>query len=90
MSKAVRVASALDAELELFHCVFDAEIARPGRFGSRGVQSDIREIVTQRHQQLERNAERLRAKPPGFRAPVSRRSAHRVYPNAARPGKFIL
>ena len=61
MSKAMRLASALDAELELFHCVFDADIARPGRFGSRGVQSDIREIVTQRHQQLERTAGRLRA-----------------------------
>jgi len=61
MNKAVRLASALDAELELFHCVFDGDIARPGRFGSRGVESDIREIVTQRHRQIERTAERLRA-----------------------------
>lgn len=61
MSKAVRLASALDAELELFYCVFDADIARPGRFGSHGVESDIREIVTQRHRQIERTAERLRA-----------------------------
>lgn len=61
MNKAVRLASALDAELELFHCVFYADIARPGRFGSRGVESDIREIVTQRHRQIERTAERLRA-----------------------------
>jgi universal stress protein E len=61
MSKAVRLTSALDAELELFYCVFDADIARPGRFGSRGVESDIREIVTRRHQQIEHTAERLRA-----------------------------
>jgi len=60
MNKAVRLSSALHAELELFYCVFDADIARPGRFGSRGVESDIREIVTQRQQQIERTAERLR------------------------------
>jgi universal stress protein E len=62
MNKAVRLASALDAELELFHCVFDADIGRPGRFGSHGVESDIREIITQRRQQVERTAERLRSR----------------------------
>ncbi len=61
MSKAVRLTSALDAELELFHCVFDPDIARLGRFGARGVEADIREIVVQRHRQIERTAERLRA-----------------------------
>ncbi len=60
MSKAVRLTCALDAELELFHCVFDPDIGRPGRFGSRGVEADIREIVDQRHRQIERSAERLR------------------------------
>lgn len=61
MSKAVRLASGLDAELELFHCVFDADITHSGRFGSRGVEPDIREIVEQRHRQLETTAKRLRA-----------------------------
>jgi universal stress protein E len=61
MSKVVCLASALDAELELFHCVFDTDVARPGRFGSRGVEADIHEIVAQRHRQIEHTAERLRA-----------------------------
>jgi universal stress protein E len=61
MSKVVRLTAALDTELELFNCVFDADIARPGRFGSRGVEADIREIVAQRHRQIENTAERLRA-----------------------------
>jgi len=61
MSKVVCLASALDAELELFNCVFDSDISRPGRFGSRGVEADIRDIVVQRHRQIESTAERLRA-----------------------------
>lgn len=60
-AKAARLAIALGAELEIFHCVYDPDIARPERFASRGVEVDIREIVERRHEQLERNAERLRA-----------------------------
>jgi len=59
--KAARLAQAFGAELEIFHCVFDSDVARPGRFASRGAQLDIREIVEQRHKQLDHNAERLRA-----------------------------
>jgi len=61
MGKAVRLAATLDAELELFHCVFDADVGRLGRLGSRGLEAEIREIVDQRHRQLEYTAERLRA-----------------------------
>lgn len=61
MDKAVRLASALDAELELFHCLFAVDIARPGRFATRGTQEDIHEFVEKRHQQLEYNATRLRS-----------------------------
>ncbi len=61
-SKVVCLTSALDAELELFNCIFDVDIARPGRFGSRGVEADIHEIVAQRRLQIENTAERLRAR----------------------------
>jgi universal stress protein E len=59
-AKILRLAAALGAQLEIFHCVYDADVARPDRFGSRGIQLDIREFVEQRHRQLERNAEHLR------------------------------
>ena len=58
--KVVQLLTAMNAELEIFSCVFDAEIARPGRFASRGAQLDIREIVETLHGQLEHNAEPLR------------------------------
>jgi hypothetical protein len=48
ISKVAQLASALNAELELFHCEFDPGVARPGRFGSRGMERDIREFVEQR------------------------------------------
>jgi len=50
MDKAIRLASALDAELELFQCVFDRDVAHPGRFATRGAQEDIHQFVEQRHQ----------------------------------------
>lgn len=82
MSKVVRLTSALDAELELFNCVFDGDIARPGRFGSRGVEADIREIVAQRHRQIENTAERLRAQ--GIRARSSVRWDYPAYEGVVR------
>ena len=36
MEKAVQVSLALDADLELLHCVFDAHVAHPGRCAMRG------------------------------------------------------
>lgn len=62
MDKAIRLASALDTELELFHCVFDRDISHPGRFATRGVQEDIHQFVDQRHRQLEYNAKALRVR----------------------------
>jgi universal stress protein E len=62
MSKVAQLASGLGAELELFHCIFDPGVTRPGRFGTRGAQEDIHEIVDRRREQLERSAERLRAR----------------------------
>jgi universal stress protein E len=61
MDKAVGLASVLDAELELFHCISDVDAARADRFGTRGVQEQIHKLVEQRHQQLEFNAKLLRS-----------------------------
>lgn len=61
MSKVARLVSAIDAQLELFHCAYDSDIAPPARFGSRALEQVIRELVEQRHRQLDATAQRLRA-----------------------------
>jgi universal stress protein E len=61
MGKVSRLALALDAEVELFHCIYDAEVARPGLFASLGTQENIHEFVERRRQQLEVLAARMRA-----------------------------
>jgi len=62
MGKVVQLTSGLGAELELFHCIFDPDVTRAGRFGTRGAQEDIHEFVDRRREQLEHTAERLRAR----------------------------
>jgi universal stress protein E len=61
IGKVSRLALALDAEIELFHCIYDAEVARPGLFASRGAQENIHQFVECRRQQLEVLADRMRA-----------------------------
>jgi universal stress protein E len=61
IAKAVRLAAAMRAELELFHCIYDAGANDRARFGSRGPRDDIREVIEQRRQQLEHQARDLRA-----------------------------
>lgn len=62
MDKVAGLASGLDAEIDLFHCIFDPGVTRPGRFGTRGAQEDIHEFVDRRREQLEHSAARLRAR----------------------------
>jgi len=62
MGKVAQLTSGLGAELELFHCIFDPDVTRAGRFGTRGAQEDIHEFVDRRREQLEHTAERLRAR----------------------------
>ena len=62
MGKVAQLAAGLGAELELFHCIFDPQVTRAGRFGARGARDDIHEFVDRRREQLEKNAQRLRAK----------------------------
>src|SRR5581483_3212297 len=52
----------LGAQLEIFHCIYDAQVDRPGRFGTHGAQADIREFIEQRRQQLEITAARMRGR----------------------------
>src|SRR5690348_12855156 len=61
MGKVSGLARALDAEVELFHCIYDAQVARPGLFASRGARENIHEFVERRRQQLEVLADRIRA-----------------------------
>jgi len=62
MDKICRLTAGLGAELEIFHCIYDADVARPGRFGTRGAQQDIHEFIERRRQQLETTAARLRGR----------------------------
>lgn len=60
VDKICKLTAGLGAELEVFHCIYDPDVARPGRFGTRGPQEDIHEFIERRRQQLEINAARLR------------------------------
>ncbi len=57
--KAGQLARGLDAELELFHSVFDANTVRAGRL-LRVVQADIVSRVNEARRRLERSADTLR------------------------------
>jgi universal stress protein E len=60
--KICKLITGLGAELEIFHCIYDAEVARPGRFASHGAQEDIHEFIERRRQQIEIIAGRLRGR----------------------------
>ena len=59
ITKALHLASAMKAELELFHCAFDSDITHPGRFSTRAIEDEIREFVEERQNQLQRTVEGL-------------------------------
>jgi universal stress protein E len=82
MDKIPRLTAAQDAELELFHCLFDPNVAQPARFGSHGVEQDIRDFVEQRHAQLAQHVERLRAQ--GLHVHASVRWDEPVYEGIVR------
>ncbi|HEV7137736.1 MAG TPA: universal stress protein [Steroidobacteraceae bacterium] len=60
--KVAQIATALDVRLELFHCVFDADVAHPGQFTTAGGRDEIQRLVSAAEQGLERIAERLRSR----------------------------
>lgn len=56
LDKVLQIVQPLDAELELFHCVYEPGIASAGRAFSRGITQDIRQVVEHRRWQMENNA----------------------------------
>lgn len=82
MDKVIRLAMAFDAELELFHCIFDGAVSGPERFGSLGAQQDIHEFVKRRREQLEHWARRLRVR--GVRIRTSVRWDYPIYQGIVR------
>ena len=61
LSKIAHLAAALGAQLELFNCLYESH-AVPRGWGSREIEHRVRDLVDQRHRQLEVTAERLRAR----------------------------
>jgi len=82
MDKIVRLASGMGAELELFYCVHDPKVTRAGRFGVRGAQEEIHQLVERRRQQLEQRAEPFRAR--GVTVRTSVRWDYPVYEGIVR------
>jgi universal stress protein E len=81
LAKAARFARALDAELELFHSVFDPNTVRAGRL-RRVVQADVAARVKDARRHLERAADSLRDQ--GIRAHTSVRWDYPAYAALAR------
>jgi universal stress protein E len=82
IEKVGRIAAALDAQLELFHCVFDAGFTAPAGVARATAQGGIRQLVSNRQRGLERLAERFRAR--GVRALTSVRWDHPLYEGIVR------
>ncbi|HYB65428.1 MAG TPA: universal stress protein [Steroidobacteraceae bacterium] len=70
LGKVAQLAAGLDAEVDLFHCVFDPDIARPDRLSSVSLEEEIKELVDRRRKRLEYTAERLRAQGVSVRTSV--------------------
>jgi universal stress protein E len=80
--KVARIVAALDGQLELFHCAFDAGVAHPGYFAPIHAQADIEQSVSSGQQGLERIAERLRAR--GLHVRTSVRWDYPIYAGIVR------
>jgi universal stress protein E len=78
--KVARITAALDARLELLHCVFDADVTRSGHFAT--AQKDIQRLVLSGQRGLERAAERFRAR--GVQVRTSVRWDYPVYEGIVR------
>lgn len=82
LRKVARLAAGLEAEVELFHCMFDPGVTVTGRFGLLGGQEDIHGLADLRREQLECSAESLRAA--GARVRTSVRWDYPVYEGIVR------
>jgi len=70
LAKVAQLAAGLDAGVDLFHCMFDRDIARPERVSSESLEEDIKELADRRRRRLEHTAERLRGQGVTVRASV--------------------
>ncbi len=68
--KVARIATALGAQLELFHCASNVDTLRSGQFVPAKAPEDIRQLVLDARRGLERAAERFRALGAQVRASV--------------------
>lgn len=82
VNKVAQLALGLEAELELFHCVFETEGMRRRRFGAGGARKEIQASVDHRREELECTAERFRAK--GVRVRTSVRWDYPVHEGIVR------
>lgn len=80
--KVARIAGALEAQLELFHCAFDPGVAHPGESAPAHPEEDIQRLVSSAQQGLERIAERFRAR--ALRVRTSVRWDHPVFEGIVR------
>jgi universal stress protein E len=69
LGKVAHLVTALGAQLELFNCLYEPH-AVPRGWGSHEIEQRVRDLVEQRHRQLEITAERLRACGIGVRTTV--------------------
>lgn len=82
LRKVARLAAGLQAEVELFHCMFDPGVTVTGRFGSPGAQEETYRLADLLREQLECSAESLRAA--GARVRTSIRWDYPVYEGIVR------
>ena len=80
--KVARITAALDARLELYHCLFDADLSRSGQIGAARAQEVIQQRVVSVQRGLERSAERLRTR--GITVGTSVRWDYPVYEGIVR------
>jgi universal stress protein E len=82
VEKAVVLGQRLDAELELFHCLYDPDVLRLQAIGGRRAGKQIEALVQRTRARLERYAEPLRAR--GLRVRASVRWDYPAYEGIVR------
>jgi universal stress protein E len=82
IGKIATLAGALEAEVELFRCLYEAGMARPAPFAARAAQLTLSELAQRRRQELEVLAGGIRAT--GVRVRTSVRWDHPPYAGIVR------
>lgn len=82
LDKICKLTAGLRAELEIFHCIFDEDVAQPEHFATLGAQEGIHELIERCRQQLEIIAGRPRSR--GIRVRTSVRWDYPTYEGIVR------